>query len=144
MQDRELHFSSAARQELELLYRAVKEILQLTAGAFSGADLAKAQQVEPLEETVDQICFAMRERHILRLKAGRCGLEAGIVFLDIITNAERVSDHCSNIAGRLVGNELDVDAHARKQALHAGVNPEYNQLLEEYRQKYLELLPQMA
>ena len=79
------------------LYQAVKEILQLTASAFSGADLAKAEQVEPLEETVDQICLAMRERHILRLKSGRCELEAGIVFLDIVTNAERVSDHCSNI-----------------------------------------------
>ena len=144
VQDRELHFSSAAKQELELLYQAVKEILQLTTGAFSGADLAKAEQVEPLEETVDQICLAMRERHILRLKSGRCELEAGIVFLDIVTNAERVSDHCSNIAGRLVGNELDVDAHARKQALHAGSRPEYNRILEDYRQKYLALLPQIS
>lgn len=144
VQDRELHFSSAAKQELELLYQAVKEILQLTTGAFSGADLAKAEQVESLEETVDQICLAMRERHILRLKSGRCELEAGIVFLDIVTNAERVSDHCSNIAGRLVGNELDVDAHARKQALHAGSRPEYNRILEDYRQKYLALLPQIS
>lgn len=144
VQDRELHFSAAAQKELEVLCQAVTEILQLTGSAFSSADLIKAEQVEPLEETVDQLCYAMRERHILRLKSGCCELEAGIVFLDILTNAERVSDHCSNIAGRLVGNELDVDAHARKQALHAGGNPEYNRLLDSFRQKYLSALPPKA
>lgn len=138
--DQELAFSAHALTELEVLGNALRETLELTNSAFFAGDLKKAAQVEALEETVDQLCSAMRERHILRLKEGLCSLEGGIVYLDVITNIERISDHCSNIGARLLGSELDLDVHARKHALHAGHSEEYNQQLDEYRQKYLSVL----
>ncbi len=140
LREQELHFSAHAVQELGVLGSALQETLQLTNTAFFEGDLKKAAQVEALEETVDQLCASMRERHIQRLKEGLCELESGIVYLDILTNTERVSDHCSNVANRLLGSELDLDMHARKQDLQAGHSELYNQQLLAYQQKYLSVL----
>ena len=97
-----------------------------------------AAQVEPLEETVDEMCDALRERHIGRLKQGDCSIEGGVVFLDVLTNTERISDHCSNIAARIVGMSADdLDAHARKHVLLAGHDDEFNRQLDAARQTYL-------
>ena len=81
--------------------------------AFAAEDPALAAQVEPLEETVDEMCDALRERHIVRLKEGGCSIEGGVVFLDVLTNTERISDHCANIAGRIVGMGRDEVFNAR-------------------------------
>ena len=101
-------------------------------------DAVLAAQVEPLEETVDEMCDALRERHIGRLKQGDCSIEGGVVFLDVLTNTERISDHCSNIAARIVGMSADdLDAHARKHTLLAGHDDEFNRQLEAARETYL-------
>ena len=101
-----------------------------------------AAQVEPLEETVDTICETLRTRHIQRLKEGKCQLESGIIFLDVLTNLERISDHCSNIAARLLGMESDseLDPHALKKAMHNGDTKGYDDALNQYRKKYLQVL----
>ena len=84
------------------------------------------------------MCDALRERHLGRLKAGECSIESGIVFLDLLTNAERVSDHCSNVAARIVGMEADdLDAHARKAGLLAGQDAAFNAGLAAAKSKYL-------
>lgn len=140
--ENELRFSVQAKQELDVLGLALQETLQLTNTAFMEGDCNKAEQVEALEETIDQLCYTLREQHINRLKEGICELESGIVYLDVITNVERISDHCANVAARLIGSELDLDMHARKHALQAGHNDLYNQQVEEYQAKYMGLLAQ--
>ena len=138
VRDQELSFSKQARHELALLQGAVNEALQLAGEAFRQNDAALAARVEPLEEAVDEMCEALRERHLGRLKAGECSIESGIVFLDLLTNAERVSDHCSNVAARIVGMEADdLDAHARKAELLAGKNAAFNAQLAAAQEKYL-------
>ena len=131
-------FSSTARKQAALLFEAVGEVQRVAGEAFTQADAALAAQVEPLEETVDRMCDVMREEHIARLKAGECGIEPGLLFLDVLTNTERISDHCSNSAARLIGDETDdPDMHARKHSLLAGKDAAFNARLATYEQKYL-------
>lgn len=138
LRDKELAFSETAQGELQVLSNAISEILTLTADAFRDSDMAPAERVEPLEETIDQICEDLRERHIDRLKTGSCQVETGIIFLDVLTNMERISDHCSNVATRIIGSESDaaLDSHQLRRALHDGAMPNYNELLEQYMGKY--------
>lgn len=138
LRDKELAFSETAKGELLVLSDAINEILALTANAFRDADLTPAERVEPLEETIDQMCEELRERHILRLKTGSCQIETGIIFLDVLTNMERISDHCSNVAARIIGSESDtgLDSHRLRRTLHEGAMPNYNDLLNGYMGKY--------
>ena len=138
LHDQELAFSSLARQESALLFGAVERVQALSNAAFFNADLSQAEKVEPLEETVDRMCEIVREKHIGRLKAGECSIEPGIVYLDVLTNLERISDHCSNIAARIIGDEAeDLDAHTRKARLLAGEDPAFNAQLAAYKTEYL-------
>ncbi len=139
MFDKEIVFSSEARRELALVDGAIREILEITLAAFLADDLRRAEQVEPLEETIDLMIETLRDRHILRLKDGVCGIENGIIFLEILTNLERISDHCSNIAARIVGEESDdshFDAHEFRRNMHDGLVPDFNELLHHYQEKY--------
>lgn len=139
MFDKEISFSPEARHELSLVDGAIREILEITLSAFLADDLRQAEQVEPLEETIDQMIETLRDRHILRLKDGVCGIENGIIFLEILTNLERISDHCSNIAARIVGEESDdshFDAHEFRRNMHDGLVPDFNDLLQHYKEKY--------
>ena len=142
MRDKELNFSDQAQRELQMLGDAIGEIIDLTVQAMHNGETVTAAQVEPLEETVDTICETLRTRHIQRLKEGKCQLESGIIFLDVLTNLERISDHCSNIAARLLGMESDseLDPHALKKAMHNGDTKGYDDALNQYRKKYLQVL----
>lgn len=142
MRDKELSFSDQAQRELQMLGDAIGEIIDLTVQAMHNGETVTAAQVEPLEETVDTICETLRTRHIQRLKEGKCQLESGIIFLDVLTNLERISDHCSNIAARLLGMESDseLDPHALKKAMHNGDTKGYDDALNQYRKKYLQVL----
>ncbi len=136
--DKEITFSPAAQHEMNVLSAAVDSIYYMATEAFVHNDVDVARRVEPLEETVDTICETLRDGHISRLKAGRCSLEAGIVFLEVLTDYERISDHCSNVAARLLSNEADVaDSHALRRSLHGGQEEWYNRLTAEYAEKYL-------
>ncbi|MDY5008764.1 Na/Pi cotransporter family protein [Candidatus Allofournierella merdipullorum] len=138
LSEQEWSFSATARKQAALLFGAVGEVQRITGDAFTQMDASLAAQVEPLEETVDRMCDVMREEHITRLKAGECGIEPGLLFLDVLTNTERISDHCSNIAARLIGDETDdPDMHARKHTLLAGQDAAFNARLATYEQKYL-------
>lgn len=139
--DKEITFSDNAKRELNVLNTAVSEVFDLAISAFAHSDLRLAAKVEPLEETVNTICEMLRERHISRLKEGSCNIEAGIVFLEALADYERISDHCSNVAARLLSQETDeMDVHSLRRSLHAGHAPEYNQAVKECREKYLPLL----
>ncbi len=99
MREKDLSFSPEAAAELEVLSKAVREILDLSLTAFTDDDLDSAALVEPLEEVIDNLKEQMRTRHIMRLQHRGCSIDAGFIWSDLLTNLERTSDHCSNIAG---------------------------------------------
>ena len=99
LREKGLSFSGMAQEEYGVLAGAVREILHLAIDAFAAGDSAAAAQVEPLEEVIDTLKEQMRTRHILRMQRGACSIEAGFVWSDLLTDLERISDHCSNIAG---------------------------------------------
>ena len=102
MRSKQLTFTAAAQADLAVLSSAIQEILELSRTAFVQSDLASAAQVEPLEQVIDSLKEEMRTRHILRMQQGHCSIEAGFVWSDLLTDLERTSDHCSNIAGCII------------------------------------------
>ena len=97
-----LSFTPAAKAEVELLTSAISEIVQLTQKAFVTADLDLAKQVEPLEQVIDRLIGRTKDGHIERLRRGECTIEMGFILNDLLTDYERISDHCSNIAVALI------------------------------------------
>ena len=102
LQAKVLSFSGSARAELITLSDAIREILSLAETAFLHQDVEAAMKVEPLEQVIDTLKEEMRTRHILRMQQGQCSIEAGFVWSDLLTDLERTSDHCSNIAGCVI------------------------------------------
>ncbi len=102
LREKELAFSGTAQAELNTLCDAIREILTLAQNAFARQDVTAALKVEPLEQVIDALKEEMRTRHILRMQQGQCSIEAGFVWSDLLTDLERTSDHCSNIAGCVI------------------------------------------
>ena len=102
IKDKKIDFSAEAQKELAVMRNAVREILSLTNAAFCETNLSLAADVEPLEEVVDDIRDRIKRNHVLRVQKNECTIEHGFVLSDILTNFERVSDHCSNIAGCVI------------------------------------------
>ena len=132
-------FSDEAEDELELLTKAIHEIVDITTEAFEKEDVSMAYRVEPLEEMIDLLCDEMKMRHISRIQRGTCTLNHGFVFNDLLTNYERVADHCSNVAVAMI--ELDqaiatFDTHEYLSNLKKIKDSTFNQYFEEYRKKY--------
>ena len=135
--EKSLVFSDSAARELELMESAVKEILHLAVSSFISGDLDVAVRVEPLEEIIDGLCDEMKLHHVERLKTGECTLEHGFVFNDLLTNFERVADHCSNIAVALIELKSDsFDTHEYLSSVKEMHDAAFTRLFEEYRQKY--------
>ena len=106
-------FSDAAKDELRVLLAALEDIMARAFGAFIGDDPAAAMRVEPLEETIDHLSEDIRARHIHRLQRGECTIQLGFVLSDLLTNCERVSDHCSNLAVSVIEERgTDIARHA--------------------------------
>ena len=137
MNENKVHFSDDAEHEMKVLTAAVEEILGLSFGAFEKDNLEQAYAVEPLEERIDELCDEMKLHHVARLKSGTCTLNQGFPFNDLITNLERVADHCSNIAIAMIElNRDDFDTHGyviNLKELHAHRFDEY---YESYAEKY--------
>lgn len=98
MRDKRISFTDDAKAELEVLTRAIREITATAVSAYVDENTAKAKLVEPLEAVVDDMIRELKLRHVERLRGGRCSVEHGFVFSDILNNMERVADHCSNLA----------------------------------------------
>jgi len=137
--EKEASFSDHAKEQLKLLTSAMERILDLTNDAFENDDLTLARQVEPLEEVIDIMVEKLRDQHIKRLKEGICYIDTGVVFLDVLNNAERISDHCSNIAARLVGMSEgdDYDSHTLKSLMHHNPTKDYSLHYEQCCKEYL-------
>lgn len=135
--DKGLSFSPEAKKELKVMINAVSEILDLSLTAFVNDDLAKAYEVEPLEQVVDALKLQLKSSHVNRLRKNECTIEMGFILSDLLTNLERVSDHCSNIAACMIEvahNSLDM--HEYIQSLTQQHNEQYNQKFEYYLGKY--------
>ena len=145
LSEKEASFSENAQNELKLLDAALEQILTRTNDAFENDDVQLARQVEPLEEVIDIMVEKLRDQHIKRLKDGICSIDTGVVFLDVLNNAERISDHCSNIAARLVGTSEgdDYDSHTLKSLMHHNPTREYSLTYEACCKEYLVPLEEM-
>ena len=129
-------FTPDAKKELDNLCDAVSEILTLAYTAFINNDLAVAKCIEPLEQVIDGLRKKMRDGHIKRLKDGECTIEAGFVWVDLLTNLERTSDHCSNIAVCVLdANENNMNVHESLRLMKKD-NAEFDAKFEEYSKKY--------
>ena len=139
---REIHekkivFSEAANHEIEVLTSALGELMNMTVEAFVSDDVGLAYRVEPLEECVDILCDTMKINHIERLKKGECSINVGFVFNDLITNIERVADHCSNIAVAMIEIKEDTyDTHGYIIDLKEKRSHNFDRYYAEYMEKY--------
>jgi phosphate:Na+ symporter len=136
LHEKQISFSEEARGELNTLIAAIREILNNTLVALHKEDLVLAGKVEPLEQVIDALNKLIRSRHIDRLTKGNCTIELGFVLNDVLTNLERVSDHCSNLAVAIIeiaNNSFDV--HEYLSTVKSGQG-EYRENFEEYMRKY--------
>ncbi len=130
-------FSEAAGKELEVLTGAIREILDISIGGFIKGDDSVQYTVEPLEERVDVLCDEMKLNHVERMQTGVCSLSVGFVYNDIITNFERVADHCSNIAVAMIEICDDMyDTHGYIINLRELHSHNFDQLYDQYSEKY--------
>ncbi len=134
--EKKLELTPHAREEMATLCSAIREILDLAATSFASNDFMLAYDVEPLEEVIDRIKDTLRDNHIRRLQKGKCTVEAGFIWNDLLTNLERVSDHCSNIAVCVIdAHENNMNVHSSLKMIKRG-NPEYEKKIDEYCVKY--------
>ena len=144
LREKGLAFSDEAKRELSVLSAAVNDILMRALDAFRQQDMTAARQVEPLEQVIDDLKEQLRTRHILRMQQGQCSIEAGFVWSDLLTDLERTSDHCSNIAGCVIdAAQHNLNLHETLHAIrHSDEN--FQRRFRSYLEAYsLPTLPSM-
>ena len=135
--DKHLSFSPQAQKELSIITGAVAEIVILATDAFTGNDVVTAKRVEPLEEVIDDLCDEIKIRHVRRVQSGECTLDHGFVFNDLLTNFERISDHCSNIAVAVIEPSHDeFDVHEYLNRVKNSSSKSFSDSFNEYRERY--------
>lgn len=133
-------FSEQAFAEITVFCQAVEEILKMACKAYENKTIADAVKVEPLEQVIDMMQYELKEKHIERLSDGKCNVQAGISFLGLLGDMERISDHCSNIAVYVIQNHVnnyhDFSAHAHIYKVHNEPTDEYKASYNYYLEKY--------
>lgn len=137
MQEKQLSFSEKAKEEMVVFSSAVHDIVEETTAAFVHANVEEARHIEPFEQVVDSLSMEVKQRHVKRVRKGKCTIELGILLDDVITNFERVSDHCSNIAVCMIRvSEDGFDTHEYldliKEEKSRWFEEEYYSLAEKY------------
>ncbi len=136
IQDKKITFSTPAQGELKIMINAVIEILDASLGSFTENSLELAAKVEPLEEVVDNLKDRIKLNHVKRVQNNECTIELGFILSDLLTNLERISDHCSNIAGCVIEiAHSSLGMHGYTKALRRG-NEVYDQYYKEFSRKY--------
>lgn len=136
MQEKNVALSETAKAELKVITAAVREILDLSLTAFLNDDIQAAKKVEPLEQVIDTLKEKLRTSHILRMQQGRCSIDAGFIWSDVLTNLERTSDHCSNIAGCVIDimhHNMNIHESLR---VFKNDSDDFRKQFEEYSKKY--------
>ena len=137
MHEKKLSFSAEAKDELENLNDAISEILSITVKSFKNDDTELAEIVEPLEEVIDEIIDHVKSHHIERLTRGECTIELGFILTDMLTNYERISDHCSNIAVAVIEAQREMfDAHEYLSNVKKNGEGRYYEYFEKYKKQY--------
>ena len=131
LRKKDLEFSLKAKEELMVLSRAISDILEKTIIIFDNDDIEGATHIEPLEEVVDTLTKKIKKRHVKRLQKGKCNVETGIVLEDILTNLERVADHCSNVAVCLI--EIAGDGFETHEYIDSITVEDNKEFKEEYQ-----------
>lgn len=143
MHSKKIKFSQQALRELPVIVNAVREILDMSINAFVNNDVNLAKNVEPLEDVIDQLRSDLKTRHIERLRNGKCTIELGFILQDLLTNFERVSDHCSNIAVYLIQiSDNSMDTHEYMNELKKLDRSEFMDEFNDYKNKYI--LPEQS
>jgi len=137
MKDKKISFSEQATKEMSVMRSAIEEILNITEKCFIENDIKLAVEVEPIEEVVDELRDQIKLNHVLRLQKNECTIEHGFILSDLLNNFERVSDHCSNVAGCVIemAKEGTLDMHKYTEETIESV--EYKQKVVYYQQKYI-------
>ena len=134
---KKLTFSPNAMSEIQTISAAVTEIIDMTSQAFINENIELAKKVEPLEQLIDRLKKKMKSHHIKRLQSGECTIETGIVFSDLVTNYERVADHCSNVAVCLIQVSNDsFDTHEYLNHVKSDGENDFEENYEMYKNKY--------
>ena len=137
MHAKELDFSRKAREELDIYTGAIKDIINTSVLVFQEEDLKLAAMIEPMEEVIDYLSVEVKKRHMKRLRKGKCTIEMGFILSDIVTNYERVSDHCSNIALSLLQlNEENFEAHEYQEAISSKDNVAFTTEVKHLKERY--------
>ena len=135
--EKDIRFSGQALEELKILLSALRDILRVTTKAFAEEDLPLAARVEPLEQVIDGLIADIKSNHIVRLRKGHCTIEMGFVLSDLLTNCERVSDHCSNIAVAQIETAQNAyQAHEYLGEIKGGGNTAFQSAFEGYLSRY--------
>lgn len=130
-------FSEEAEYELTVLKNAIREVLDITDASFKNDDAELANKVEPLRELISVLCDKLKIRHIERLQAGKCDINKGFAFNDLLNNLERIADHCSNVAVAMMGLENKrLDSHEYLKRLRGDKDNRYSAYFDEYAAKY--------
>ncbi len=137
LKEKDITFSAEAVAELDNLSNAIDEILDYTLAAFDQSDISSARNVEPLEQVIDVLKKKLRTGHIKRLQQGACSIETGFIWSDILTNLERTSDHCSNIAGCIIDAEAEnLNLHESLRAMKTD-DPDFKAKYADFEAKYV-------
>ncbi len=135
--DKGIEFSDSAKEDLSIITAAVTEVLELASTALANDDLEIAHKVEPLEQVIDRLKRKIKNGHISRLRQGDCTMELGFILSDLLTNYERIADHCSNIAVCFIEIANDsFETHEYLNRLKSGEVTEFSEMYEAYKQKY--------
>jgi len=137
LHEKKIVFSEEARHELDVIRRAVAEIVRLAFSAFTEDNTVAAARVEPLEEWIDNLCDELKTHHVERLQKGLCTIHQGFVFNDLLTDFERISDHCSNIAVAMIELEEDVfDTHEYLNQVKEKRSADFERVFEDYQARF--------
>lgn len=136
MHDKNLQFSADGAAELAVYGKAVKDIVSLTFSVFNNEDVKKANEVEPLEQVIDSLNSSLKNHHIERLQSGKCTIELGFILSDVMTDFERISDHCSNIAvcvSQIHSGSFDTHEYLHALKKEEEFETEYKELKKQYQ-----------
>jgi phosphate:Na+ symporter len=137
IKEKNIAFSEDAKHELAVIIGALKEIVNITIDSFINDDFDMASHVEPIEQVIDKLKDELKARHVDRLQKGECTVQLGFVFSDLLTNIERVSDHCSNIAVYTIKQNSDkLDTHKYLRKVRAASIGNFVEDYTNYEKKY--------
>ena len=135
--EKKISFSESAQYEISVLSASIREITDLTVDAFCTDSLEMAKKVEPLRELISMLCNELKNRHITRLREGKCEFQQGFAFNDLLTNLERIAAHCSNVAVAMIEtNSSEFDTHEYVKSVRHMRDEAYQECFNAYAEKY--------